>query len=321
VKRRDLFAFAAASVVAWPPGALGDHLDKSWRIGFLAQGHEGFYEALFGSLRSLGYVEGKNLFVERRYAEGHSDRFVELAADLVNLKPDLIVVTTTPAALAVKNIGIPVVFPNAVNPIESGVIASFANPGGNVTGGAIQTATLSAKRLGLLKEVVPQLSRVSVLWNIANPALAYPWRETQLAAEPLGVELVSVGIQRPEDIEAALATIVGNHTVALIVLQDALTLQHRDRIVGFAAQQRLPGLFAGREWVISGGLMSYGENLEEMYRRSAYVVDKILKGAKPAGLPVEQVTKFELIINLKTAKAIGLTIPLEMLATAEEVVE
>jgi putative ABC transport system substrate-binding protein len=321
VRRRDFIAFAVAGIVAWPPRVLADHPDKSWKIGFLAQGHESFYDALFESLRSLGYVDGKNLFVERRYAEGHSDRFAELAAELVNLKPDLIVATTTPAAFAVKNVGIPVVIPNAVNPVESGLIASFANPGGNITGGAIQTAILSAKRLGLLKEVVPQSARISVLWNTANPALAYPWHETQLAAEPLGVELLSVGMQRPEDIDTAFATIAQDHTAALIVLQDALTLQHRDKIIELAAQQRLPGLFAGREWVVSGGLMSYGENLEEMYRRSAYVVDKILKGAKPSDLPVEQVTKFELIINLKAAKAMGLTIPPEMLATADEVIE
>lgn len=321
MKRRDLIVLAAAGMAAWPLAVLGDTASKVWRLGFLAQGDEKFYDALFETLRSLGYVEGKNLIVERRYAEGHSDRFAELAADLARFKPDAIVVTTTPAALAVKNAGIPVVFPNAVNPIESGIVASLANPGGNITGGALQTAVLSTKRLAILREVVPGLSQVSVLWNSANPALAYPWQETQLAAGSLGVTLKSVEVRTPDDIDAAFAAVAQNGTTGLIVLQDALTLQHRDKIVELASRRRLPGMFAGREWVIAGGLMSYGENLAEMYRRSGYILDKILQGAKPASLPVEQVTKFELIINLKTAKTIGWTIPPEMLATAEEVVE
>lgn len=321
MNRRELIILAAAGVAARPLSALGDTSGKTWKLGFLSQGDEKFYEALFEALRPLGYVEGKNLVIERRYAEGHSDRFAELAADLVRAKPDVIVVTTTPAALAVKSIGIPVVFPNAVNPIESGVVASFANPGGNITGGAIQTAILSTKRLAILRQVVPGLSQVAVLWNAANPALAYPWQETQLAAGTLGVALKSVEIRSPDDIDKALPTIAQSGAPGLIVLQDAFTLQHRDRIVEFATRQRLAGMFAGREWVLAGGLMSYGENLAEMYRRSASVVDKILHGARPADLPVEQVTQFELTINLKTAKAIGLTIPTEMQATAEEVIE
>jgi putative ABC transport system substrate-binding protein len=321
MKRRNFIFLATGGVAAWPLRALGDQSGKVWRMGFLAHGYESFYDALFEALGPLGYVEGKNLVVERRYAEGHSDRFTELAVELVGLKPDVIVVSTTPAALAVKNIGIPVVFPNAVSPIESGVVASFANPGGNITGGAVQTAVLSTKRLAILKEVVPGLSRGAVLWNAANPALAYPWQETQLAAGPLGVKLQSVEVRNPEDIDAAFATITQNHVDALIVLQDALTLQHRQKIIDFTTRQRLPGMFVGREWVIAGGLISYGENLAEMYRRGAYFVDKILKGAKPADLPVEQFTKFELVLNLKTAKAMGWTIPAAIVTTADEVIE
>jgi len=301
--------------------ALGDFPGKVWRMGFLAHGDEDFYGALFDALRPLGYVEGKNLVVERRYAEGHSDRFTELAVELLALKPDIIVVTTTPAALAVKNAGIPVVFPNAVSPIESGVVASFANPGGNITGGAVQTAILSTKRLAILKEVVPGLSRGVVLWNAANPALVHPWKESQLAAGPLGVKLESVEIRNPEDIDAALATVAQIQADALIVLQDALTLQHRRTIIDFSAQQNLPGMFVAREWVAAGGLMSYGENLADMYRRGAYFVDRILKGAKPADVPVEQVTKFELVLNLRTAKAMGCEIPGAILATADEIIE
>jgi putative ABC transport system substrate-binding protein len=321
MKRRDFIVLAAGGLATRPLLALGDRSGTVWRMGFLAHGNESFYDDLFEALVPLGYVEGKNLVVERRYAEGHSDRFAGLAAELARLKLDVIVVSTTPAALAVKDIGIPVVFPNAVSPIESGVVASFANPGGNITGGAVQTAVLSTKRLAILKEVVPGLSRCAVLWDAANPALAYPWRETQLAAGPLGVKLQSVEVRNPEGIDAAFTTIAQNPADALIVLQDALTLQHRQKIIDFTAGQHLPGMFVGREWVIAGGLISYGENLAEMYRRGAYFVDKILKGAKPADLPVEQVTKFELVLNLKTAKAMGWTMPAAIVATADEVIE
>jgi putative tryptophan/tyrosine transport system substrate-binding protein len=321
MRRRDFVSGAAGVLVAWPFRARGALGEKAWRMGFLAQGEESFYDALFEALQPLGYVEGKNLVVERRYAEGHSDRFKALAAELINLKPDIIVVTTTPAALALKNTGVPVVFPNAVSPIESGVVASFANPGGNITGGAVQTAMLSTKRLGILKEVVPGLSHGAVLWNAANPALAFAWKESEQAADTLGIKLQSAEIRSPDDIDAAFAAVTQAHADALIVLQDALTLQVRQRIIDFAAQQRLPGMFVGREWVVSGGLMSYGENLAEMYRRGAYYVDRILKGARPADLPIEQVTKFELVLNMKTAKAMGWTIPPAIVATADEVIE
>jgi putative ABC transport system substrate-binding protein len=242
---------------------------------------------------------------------------------MVRLKVDVIIVTTTPAALAVKTATatIPVVFPNAISPVESGVVESLAHPGGNVTGGAAQTAALSTKRLAILKEVIPGLSRGAVLWNAANPALAYPWRQTQSAAGELGVALQSLEVRVPKDIESAFAMMVADRPDALIVLQDALTLQHRKEIIDFTIQKRLPGMFVAKEWVVVGGLMSYGENLADMYRRGAYFVDKVLKGAKPADLPVEQVTKFELILNLKTAKAMELTIPAAFLATADEVIE
>jgi len=292
-------------------------------MGFLAHGYESFYDALFEGLRPLGYVEGKNLVVERRYAEGHPERFPDFAAEMVRLKVDIIVVSTTPAALAVKNTttAIPVVFPNAISPVESGVVESLAKPGGNITGGAAQTAVLSTKRLAILKEVVPGLSRGAVLWNVGNPALVYPWKESEFAAWALGVKLQSVEVRTPDDITAALAAIAQDQPDALIVLQDALTLQHRQEIIDFTAQRRLPGMFVAKEWVVAGGLMSYGENLAEMYRRGAYFVDKILKGTKPAELPVEQVTKFELVLNLRTAKAMGWTIPPTIVATADEVIE
>jgi putative tryptophan/tyrosine transport system substrate-binding protein len=323
MRRRDFIILVSGGVAAWPLGALAEESGKIWRMGFIAQGYEPFYDALFEGLRGLGYAEGRNLTVERRYAEGHADRFPEFASEMVRLKVDIIIVTTTPAALAVKNASttIPVVFPNAISPVESGVVASLAHPGGNVTGGAAQTAALSIKRLAILKEVVPGLSRGAVLWNAANPALAYPWRESQSAADALGVTLQSIEMRDPKDIETAFAKIAQERPDALIVLQDALTLQHRKEIIDFAIQKRLPGMFVAKEWVVAGGLMSYGESLPDMYHRGAYFVDKILKGAKPADLPVEQVTRFELVLNLKTAGAMGLTIPATILATAEAVIE
>jgi putative ABC transport system substrate-binding protein len=323
MKRRNFLILATGGIAAWPVRAIGDPSNKIWRMGFLAQGYEKFYDALFDGLKDLGYQEGRNLVVERRYAEGRAERFQEFAAEMVRLNVDVIIVSTTPAGFAVKSpaTNIPVVFPNAISPVESGLIASLAHPGGNITGGAAQTAALSTKRLGILKEVVPKLTRGSVLWNGANPALAYPWKLTQNAAAALGVDLEPVEVRSPQDINAAFAKMTDAPPDALIVLQDALTLQHRKEIIDFTIERRLPSMFVAREWVESGGFMSYGENLAEMYRRGAYFVDKILKGAKPADLPVEQVTKFELIINLKTAKAMGWTIPPEILATADDVIE
>ena len=322
MKRRDFIVLVSGGIAAWPLDALTQE-GKVWRMGFIAQGYERFYDALFEGLREMGYSEGRNLVVERRYAQGNAERFAEFAAEMVRLKVDIIIVTTTPAALAVKNATttIPVVFPNAISPVESGVVASLAHPGGNVTGGAAQTAALSTKRLEILKEAVPGLSRVAVLWNVANPALAYPWKQTQGAAAELRITLQSLEVREPKDIDAAFAVMAQDRPDALIVLQDALTLQHRTEIIDFTIQKQLPGMFVAKEWVEVGGLMSYGESLSDMYQRGAYFVDKIFKGAKPADLPVEQVTKFELVLNLKTAKAMELKIPEAFLATADDVIE
>jgi putative tryptophan/tyrosine transport system substrate-binding protein len=323
MRRRDFLTVVSAGIAVWPTRSRAQGSDKTWRMGFLSQGYESFYDALFDGLRDHGYVEGRNLLVERRYAEGRAERFAQFADDMVRQKLDIVVVTTTPAALAMKKATttIPVVFPNAISPVESGVVASLAHPGGNITGGAAQTAALSTKRLEILKQVVPGLSRVAVLWNAGNPALAYPWKQTQTAAHELGITLRSLEVREPKDIISAFAMIADDTPDAFIVLQDALTLQHRTEIIDFAIQKRLPGMFVAKEWVTVGGLMSYGENLSDMYRRGAYFVDKILKGAKPADLPVEQVTKFELVLNLKTAKAMQLSIPPTFLATADDIIE
>jgi putative ABC transport system substrate-binding protein len=313
----------ADRALAWPRASHAQQTDKVWRMGFIARGHESFYDALFRGLQEFGYVEGRNLFVERRYAGDLTELFQEFAAEMVRLKVDIIVVVTTPAAVAVKKATttIPIVHPNAINPVESGLIASLAHPGGNLTGGAAQTAVLSTKRLEVIKEVLPGLSRAAILWNPANPALTFAWRDTQAAAHTLGITVQSHELRNTKDFEAAFAMMAQKRPDVLLVLQDALTLQHRKEIIAFAIEKRLPGVFVAREWVEAGGLMSYGENLSDMYHRGAYFVDRILKGAKPADLPVEQTTKFELVLNLRTAKAIGLEIPPPLLVRADEVIE
>jgi len=216
---------------------------------------------------------------------------------------------------------IPIVHPNAIDPLDTGLIVSLARPGKNLTGGAQLTAEVSAKRLEILKKVLPGLSRAAALWNPANPAIVFSWKETQGAAQALGIKLQSHEVQRPQDFAAAFDMIAAEHPDALLVLQDAVTMQHRKEIIEFAIQRRLPSMFNEKGWVLAGGLMSYGENLPSMYRRSAYFVDKIFKGAKPADLPVQLPTKFDLVINLKTAKALGITVPPTLLATADEVIE
>jgi putative ABC transport system substrate-binding protein len=291
--------------------------------GFIAHRYETFYDALFEGLRDLGYREGQNIIIERRYAEGHVERFKDIAAELLHLKMDIIIVVTTPAALAVRNLSttIPIVHPAAIDPVGTGLIQSLAHPGGNVTGVAVLNAELSAKRLEVLKEVVPGLKRGAVLWNTANPANANAWKDTEGAGRALSVALQSYAVREPEDFPGAFAAIARERPDALLVLQDALTLQFRKEIIAFALRERLPAMYVGKEWVQEGGLVSYGDLLPERYRRGADFVDKIFKGAKPADLPVEQPTKFELAVNAKTAKAIGLAIPETFLARVDMVIE
>ena len=319
--RRREFIVGLGSAVAWPVVA---RAQKIWRIGFIAHGQSKAYEAaLFERLQQLGYVEGRNIIIERRYAQGSAERFQEFAAEMVRLKADVIIVNTTPAALAAKNATttIPIVIPTAIDPVGTGLITNLARPGGNITGGAVLYAELATKRLELLKEVVTGLSRTAVLWNGANPANALAWKETQGAARALGVTLQSHEVQGPKDFEVAFAKMAEERPDALLVLDDALTVQYQKEIVDFATEKRLPSVFAGKERVEAGGLMSYGPNLSDQFRRAGDYVDKILRGAKPADLPVEQPTKFELVINLKTAKALGLTIAETLLATADEVIQ
>src|SRR5260221_6866121 len=324
MRRRDFIALVGGGVAALPLDALALDANKVWRMGFIAHGHESFYDALFEGLREkYGYEEGRNLIVERRYARGQAEGLKEFAAEMVRLNVDAIIVVTTRAALGVMNgtKTIPIVHPNAIDPLNTGLIDSLAHPGRNLTGGAQLTAEVSAKRLEILKKVVPGLWRAAVLWNSANPALVFSWKETQGAARVLGVTLQSHEVQGPKDFAAAFAAIAEERPNALLVLQDAVTMQQRSEIIDFAIKERLPSMFQEKGWAEAGGLMSYGENLASMYRRAAYFVDRIFKGAKPADLPVEQATKFDMVLNLRTAKAIGLTIPDSVLALANEVIE
>ena len=322
MKRRQFITFAIGAIVA-RPFDLHAQQSRIWRIGFIAHRYETFYDPLFSGLRELGYVEGQNLVVERRFAEGHAERFQEFAREMVALKVDAIIVVTTPAAMAAKNETktIPIVHPAAIDPVGTGLIASLAHPGGNVTGLAVLNGETSAKRVELLQEVIPGLSRGAVLWNSANPANSLAWRETESAGQKLGVKLLSQEVRSPKHFEGAFAAIAEQHPDVLLVVQDALTLEYRKEIIDFALHNKLPSMFVGKEWVDEGGLMSYGDRLPERYRRAADLVDKVLRGTKPADIPVEQPTTFELAVNLKTAKALGLTLPAAFLARADLVIE
>jgi len=300
---------------------------KVWRIGYLdqgsANGNKPYVEAFQQGLRDLGWVEGKNIAMEVRFAEGKTDRLPALAAELVRLKVDLIATSSTPAALAAKQVTttIPIVIGFAADPVGSGIIRSLARPGGNITGWTHQGLELRAKWLELLKEAVPEGTRFGVLWNPANPVHQSSMRIIGAAAQRLKVELYPMGVQDPKELEDAFSALAGKHADALVVFPDGLFLAQTSLIVTLAARRRLPAMYGIREYVEAGGLMAYGTNLSQMFRLGASFVDKILRGAKPADLPVEQPTKFELVINLKTAKALGLTIPQSVLLRADEVIQ
>ena len=293
-------------------------------IGYLAPTkYEDREEAFRRGLRELGYVEGRNIRIEWRIGEPNIDRLRELAAELVRLNVDVIVATSTFPVQATKSVTktIPVVFAGVLDPIESGFVASLAHPGGNITGLSLLATELSGKRLELLKEAFPKLTRVAVLWNSEHPATAHLLSETQAAGREFSVSLHAVQVRGANDFDAAFAAITKNNDQALLTIPDPLTNSEGRRIAEFAAKHRLPTVFDIVETINAGGLMAYGVNRLEPYRRAAYYVDKILKGAKPADLPVEQPTKFELVINLKTAKQIGLTIPPNLLARADRVIK
>jgi putative ABC transport system substrate-binding protein len=274
------------------------------------------------ALRELGYVEGKNLVLEWRSAELRLERLPELVAELVGLKVDVLVAPNGPAAVVAKNATqtVPIVMMVA-DPVGLGLVGSLSRPGGNVTGLSFYNEAISGKRLELLKEVVPGLARVGVLRNPLNPADPIYWKETEVAAQRLGVALEALKVRESEDFEAAFATAKQRNAQALLAFDDLLTFTYGSRVTALAASSRLPVMYGFREFPDAGGLMSYGPSIALVYRQAASFVDKILKGAKPADLPVEQPTKFELVINVKVAKALGLTVPPSLLTLADELIE
>ena len=325
---KNIFSLIAVIVALVGYGAMADAQQprKVALVGFLS-GPSLFSikprtEAFRQGLRELGYIEGQNIIVDWRSAEGVVERLPDLASELVRLKVDVIVAVSDPAVLAAKNVTkiIPIVMTNVTDPVGTGLVASLAHPGGNITGLPASPVGLGGKQLELLKETVSKISRVALLWNSSNRSNALNLDDARVAAGALRVALQPLEVRGPDDFEAAFSAIRREHASALMVLRNPLTTTYPARIADFATKNRLPGI-GGTEFVDHGGLMSYGANLPELYRRAAFFVDKILKGAKPGDLPVEQPMKFELIINLKTAKQIGLTIPQSVLYRADKVIK
>jgi putative ABC transport system substrate-binding protein len=329
IDRRTFLAGAGAALLATPLVAEAQQADKVARIGYLATSQAGSLrapEAFLQGLRDLGYVEGRNVAIEIRSAEGKPERFPALAAELVALKVDVILVGSTPQALAAKQATktIPIVFIGAADPVGSGLVTSLARPGGNVTGSSNLAQGLFGKRLEQLTQAVPGVSRVAVLWHpgtLGDRTEKEMLKAADVAARALGVGLQFVEARGPEDFDRAFSDMTRARAGALTVLPSNMFTNERRRLVDLAAKNRLPAVYPFREFVDAGGLMSYGANIPDLSRRAATYVDKILKGVKPADLPVEQPTKFELVVNLKAAKALGLTIPPSLLQRADEVIQ
>jgi putative ABC transport system substrate-binding protein len=324
--KSGLIGTLALGILAAPLAADAQPPVKVPRIGWLFTGDPARLPPLEGfrqGLRELGYVEGQNIVIELRAAEGRYERLPQLARELMSLKPDLVVAVATPSAIAARDATrtIPIVMVAVGDPVGTGLVSSLARPGGNITGVSLVNVEFSGKRLQLLKEALPKVSRVAILWNSLNAMNASVLEQTQVAAAALGVTLLPLSVRAPEDLPSALAATNRERAGALIVVPDSMLLSHRRSIIDFAAKNCLPAMYNFIEETEDGGLMSYGASLYENYRRAAAYVDKILKGAKPGDLPVEQPTKLELVINLKTAKAIGLRIPQSLLIRADHVIQ
>ena len=323
-KRACCFALFAIFFAVWFP-VYAQQQAKLPKIGWLAvrPASAAFaIESFQREFSKLGYVDGKNIVFEYRYAEGKLDRLSALADELVRLKVDLIIAPNTPAAVAAKNATktIPIVFIDVTDPIAAGLVDSLPRPGGNITGFTTIGSVLAGKRLELLKEIIPKLSRVAVLWNPQDASSAQSWKESQLPARELGLQLHSMDISSADQYETAFKRAIKARSGALVSMASPLGSENQRLTVDLAEKYRLPAIYARRAVVENGGLMSYGISLDEAFRRGAVFVDKILKGTKPADIPVEQPTKFEFVINLKTAKQIGLTIPPNVLARADKVI-
>jgi putative ABC transport system substrate-binding protein len=326
-RREFLTLLAGGAAVTKPLATRAQQGGKVPRVGFLGNSTAALEANLIGpfrdGLREHGYEEGRNIIIEFRWAEGKYERFPALIAELIAAKVDVIVTAGTPASLAVKKAtsSIPLVMIAVGEPVATGLVASLARPGGNITGLTSISPEIEGKRLELLREVVPSISYIAVLWNAASPVQVIQEKETKAAADVLGMRMLSLGVRNLAEIEQAFATMIKEKPGALFVLADRLFLHHRKRIMDFATQYRLPGVHAYRELVEAGGLMSYGPSYAGMHKRAAYFVDRILKGTNPSDLPVERPATFELILNLKAAKTLGLKIPPAIILRADEVIE
>jgi putative tryptophan/tyrosine transport system substrate-binding protein len=325
VKRRDFITLLGGATAVWPVVARAELARKLPTIGFLGPStplvSSHWAAAFVQRLHELGWVEGQNIAVEYRWAEGRSERYAEIAAEFIRQNVDVIVTVGGPALVAKRMTSvIPIVFAVAADPLGSGLVANLARPGGNATGLSVQFTDTIGKRLELLREVVPTLRMLAILANVSYPAAVLEMGEAQATAQKMGLDVATLEIQRAEDIAPAFETLKGR-AEALYVVGDSLTDANRVRINALALAARLPTVYPYREGPDAGGLMSYGANFPNLFRRSADYVDKILRGTKPADLPVEQPTKFDLVINLKTARALGLDVPSTLLALADEVIE
>jgi len=327
MRRRAFVSAVGVSLVAVPLRLAAQQPQRVPHVGYLfsftpPEGRH-LWEACRQVLRELGYVEGQNIVLEPRWADGRHERLPGLAADLVRLKVDVIVSAATPASRAAKAAArsIPIVIVGVGDPVKMGLIATLARPGGNVTGLSLLTTELSGKRLELLGQIVRSMHRVAILMNPDNPVHAVFLEETRAGAQKLGVQIQALEARNPGDLERVFDAAAAERAAGLIVFDDPVLWSHRKEIVALGAKRRLPAMYGYREFVDDGGMMSYGPDRVDQYRRTAIYVDKILKGAKPADLPVEQPTKFDLVINTKTAKALGLTIPPSLLLQADQLVE
>jgi putative tryptophan/tyrosine transport system substrate-binding protein len=326
-RRRLVLALMAGALTA-PFASFAQQPTKSARIGFLAptspQVLSTRLQAFRDGLRELGYVEGKNLQLEVRWGEGKLERLPTLADELVQAKVDVIVAATSPSVAAARQATqtVPIVMPVSSDPVGDGLVASLARPGGNITGLSLMAPELGQKRLQLLQETFPKVSRaVAVLWNPAYVGMRARFEQAQVAAPAAGLTVRSVEVRDTHELDVAFEAIIREHPDGLLLLADPFTFSQRARIVEFGAEQRLPVIYESSDFVDVGGLISYGPNINDMYRRSATYVDKILRGAKPADLPIEQPTKFELVINMRAAKALGITFPESILLRADRVIE
>ena len=327
MRRRDFITLIAGGAAAWPIAARGQQRERIQRIGILLAGTPTSFapraNAFVQGLRELGYVEGKTVAFEWKWGEDRTERLPELAEELVRLDVDAILTGGTPAAKALKNATrtVPIVMAIIGDPVAVGLVQSLARPGGNATGFSIVAPDLSGKRLQLLKELLPGLSSVAAISTVTNPQASIEFKETQAAAKTLDIVLRSIQVSDEVSVESAFDAIKQASAQAVIVLTDATLYSQRNKIASLAVANRLPGMYHARGFVEAGGLISYAPSDTDLFRRAATYVDKILKGANPGDLPIEQPTKFELVINLKTAKDLGLTVPSSMIATADEVIE